>query len=113
MITKVCFEGKDKNMCYFETFEGYDLRVKSFEDGIATIDVMMGYEISSFLEVIVGCFSERSNFTRELLYAYNCDKDTVLKGIKFKFNDIPILVTKANADVDKIYAEYCAKLKVS
>lgn len=113
MTTKVCFESKYQNMCYFETFDGYDLHVKSFEDGIATLEVVMGYEISSFLEVVVGCFDKHSNFTRELIYAYNCDKDTVLKGIKFEFNTIPILVTKANADVDKIYAEYYAKRKAN
>lgn len=87
------------------------LWVKSFENGIVTIDPTLGCTINSFAEIVAGCFDEESNFTSELFPAFDCDEDTSFTGIKFEFNGVTLLVTKENADADKIYAEYKAGME--
>ena len=79
--------------------------VNSFENGIATISPMPGCTIHSFAKVVADCFDESSNFANELLEAFNCDEGTIFTGIKFDFNGVSILVTKKNADANKIYSE--------
>ena len=89
------------------------LWVESFEDGIATIDPMLGCTINSFAEVVAGCFDEDSNFASVLLQAFDCDEGTAFAGIKFKFNGVTLLVTKENADANKIYAEWKAGMEAN
>lgn len=89
------------------------LWVESFEDGIATIDPVSGWTINSFAEVVAGCFDEDSNFASVLLQAFDCDEGTTFTGIKFKFNDVTLLVTKKNADANKIYAEWQAGIEAN
>lgn len=85
--------------------------VKSFETGIATIDY--GSEITDVAEVVAGCFDKDSNFASELLKAFDCDENTVFTGIKFDFNGVTVMVTKENADEDKLYAEWCAGMNAN
>ena len=74
---------------------------------------MPGCNIWGFAELIAGCFDEDSNFASELLRAYDCDENTPFTGIKFEFNGVTILVTKENADKDKIYAEWNAGMEAN
>ena len=109
MATMVFFEGiweYDNKTHMFRTFDGKKLWIKSFEDGVAVADPMPGCRITDFAELVAGCFDEDSNFVFELLRTYNCDGDAPFTGIKFEFNGVTILVTKENADKDKIYAEW-------
>lgn len=93
--------------------------VSSFENGIATIDPMCGSMITDVAEVVAGCFAEGSNFASELrsycpnLKVFDCDENTAFTGIKFEFNEVTVMVTKENADKDKIYAEWKAGMKAN
>ena len=90
-----------------------NLWVKSFENGIATVDPMCGCSITSFAETVAGCFDRDSNFAHQLLTAYNADMDAVLKGIQFDFNGVTLLVTEENADKDKILKEWNAGMEAN
>lgn len=96
----------DRSISRLVTTPNGTLCVKSFENGIATLDTMPGCIISSFAKVVAGCFDEDSNFVSELLKSFACDEGTEFTGIKFEFNGVTIFVTKENADADKIYAEW-------
>jgi len=114
--TKVYFEeiwDYDKKTRIFRTSKRDSLWVKSFEDGVAVADPMCGCSITSFAEMIAGCFDEDSNFKSELFRAFNCDENTAFTGIQFDFNGVTLLVTKENADKDKIYAEWDAGMKAN
>lgn len=114
--TKVYFEGiydYDKKTRIFRTSKRDSLWVKSFEDGIAVADPMCGCSITSFAEMIAGCFDEDSNFTSELFSAFNCDENTAFTGIQFDFNGVTLLVTKENANEDKIYEEWKAGMEAN
>lgn len=89
------------------------LWVSSFENGIATIDPMCGSMITHVAEIVAGCFDEDSNFASELLKAFGCDENTAFTGIKFDFNEVTVMVTKENADKDKIYAEWQAGMEAN
>ena len=97
----------DSAIRIFRTSNGPSLMI-GFENGIALVDVPAGYGILSFAEIIAGCFDKDSNFISELLIAFNCDEDTSFTGIQFEFNGITLLITKENADKDKIYATWNA-----
>ncbi len=86
----------------------YTIQVKSFENGVVTIAPMNDSTITTVAEIVAGCFEDHSNFTRELFRAFECDKNTAFTGIKFNINEVTIMVTKENADEDKIYAEWKA-----
>ncbi len=116
MATRVSFDkiwDYDKKTRIFRTSSGHSLWIKSFENGIATADPMGSCTITSYAEMIAGCFDEDSNFTSELLRAFDCETDTNFIGIQFEFNCVMILVTKENADKDKIYAEWNAGMKAN
>lgn len=116
MATKVYFDeiwDYDKETRIFRTSSRDTLWIKSFKDGIATADPMCGCTITSFAEMIAGCFDEDSNFTSELLRAFDCEADTNFIGIQFEFNGVMLLVTKENADKDKIYAEWNAGMEAN
>lgn len=89
------------------------LWVKSFENGIATIDPMCGTCITEFAAIVAGCFDEESNFGNEVLSAFDCDENTTFTGIMFEFNGVTLTVTKENADKDKIYEEWDAGMKAN
>lgn len=114
--TRVYLVGNSCNGNYI--FQAFNERrtkfyVISFINGIVTIDPMMGTDISDFAELIVGCFEKKSNFIDKVSQVFNCPKNNVLKGITFEFNDVNILVTKNDADVNKIYAKYKAGLEAN
>lgn len=114
--TKVYFEeiwDYDKQTRIFRTTKRESLWVKSFENGIAVADPMCGCTITSFAELIAGCFAEDSNFVSELFRAFDCDEKTAFTGIQFDFNGVTLLVTKENADKDKIYAEWNAGMEAN
>ena len=114
--TNVYFEeisNYDKKTRIFRTSKRDLLWIKAFENGIAVADPMCGCSITSFAEMIAGCFDEDSNFKSELLIAFDCDENTAFKGIQFNFNGVILLVTKENADKDKIYAEFQAGLEAN
>lgn len=87
------------------------LWVSSFENGIVTINPTYGSTITSFAEIIAGCFDESSNFTYELSKAMGYSENTIFTGIKFDFNGITIMVTKENANKDKILANWNSSMK--
>ena len=109
MATKVYFAGiwENDGTRIFRTSDGDSLWITSFKDGIAVADPIGGH-IKDFSELIAGCFDEDSNFIAELLSAFDYEENTPFTGIKFDFNEVTILVTKENADKDKIYAEWQA-----
>lgn len=111
MATRVYFDeiwDYDKTTRIFRTSGRDTLWVSSFENGIATVDPMCGSEITAFSGLIAGCFEEGSNFEAELRKGFDCDSETALTGIQFEFNEVTVLVTKENADTDKIVAEWRA-----
>lgn len=87
--------------------------VISFINGIVTIEPMMGTAIRDFAELVVNCFEKKSTFIDKVSQVFNCPKNNVLKGINFEFNDVNILVTKEDADVNKICAKYEAGLEAN
>lgn len=89
------------------------LWVSSFENGIATVDPMCGSTITEFAAMVAGCFEADSNFTEELLSAFECEEGTEFNGIKFEFNGVTLVVTKENADAEKIYAEWNAGMEAN
>lgn len=82
------------------------LWVESFENGIAVVTPAGGSNIVTFAAEIAGCFHEYSNFGSEVLKAFNCVKNVAFIGIQFEFNGATVLVTKENADADKIYEQW-------
>ncbi len=89
------------------------LWVSSFEDGIATVDPMCGSTITEFAETVAGCFADESNFGDEVIKAFECDENATFTGIKFEFNGVTLVVTKENADKDKIYEEWNAGIEAN
>ncbi len=89
------------------------LWVKSFDDGIATVDPMIGSSITDFAEIVAGCFADDSNFGDEIIEAFDCDENATFIGIKFEFNGVTLVVTKENADKDKIYEEWNAGMEAN
>ena len=93
----------------------HDIYVEDFNDGIVETHVLVGTSIELYAEVIAGCFKTKSNFAKEVIRAYKkmcgLDKDTEIKGIKFNFNDVEILVTKENANVKDIIKQYYDGIK--
>ncbi len=89
------------------------LQVESFENGVVTIDPMYDSTITTVAEIVAGCFEKDSNFTRELFRAFECNENTAFTGIKFTFNEVTVMVTKENADKDKIYAEWKAGVEAN
>lgn len=112
--TRVYFEGiwEHNNISrIFRTIGNDSIRnlwVEGFEDGIVTVDPVAGCNINIFAEAVAGCFNDDSNFGTEVLRAYDCDENATFTGIKFKFNDVTLIVTKENADADGIYKEWNA-----
>lgn len=87
--------------------------VKSFEDGIATVNPICGCTITEFAETVAGCFADGSNFGDEVLKAFDCEENDTFTGIKFEFNGVTLVVTKENADKDKIYEEWNAGMEAN
>lgn len=74
----------------------YTFFVSSFENGIATIDLLCDSIFTDVADIILGCFNNDSNFKAQLFKAFGCNKDTPFSGIKVNFNDVSILFTKKN-----------------
>ena len=117
--THVYFEGiwdHNNTSRIFRTIGNNAIRtlwVEGFEDGIVTVDHVAGCSIDTFAEAVAGCFNEDSNFGTEVLRAYNCDKNSTFTGIKFKFNGVTLVVTKENADKDRIYKDWKAGMEAN
>lgn len=84
--------------------------VRMLNGNIAFVAPMETCHISSFSEIVAGCFKEESNFGEEIRKAFNCKENFTLNGIRFEFNGVTILVTKENADSEKIYAEWKTRM---
>lgn len=97
-----CFKLMGKNLC---------LGVDSFENGIANILPMHMLSVKESAEIVSGLFDESSNFKSELFKAFKCNENTIFKGISFDFNQINLLITKENAEVNKIYEMYTLALE--
>ncbi len=111
MATKVNFYRiweHDNKTRIFQTLNNGFLWVSSFKDGIAVVEPSWGSDIDSFSSLVAGCFDDCSNFEIELCKAFDYDFETTLNGIQFEFNGVTILVTKENADKDKIVEEWRA-----
>lgn len=106
----------DKTFFCFHLFEiassiGNTLYVQSFENGVVTIKPNPSCFIEDFATVVAGCFAEDSNFAEELKFAFGCKDDTEFKSIKFEFNGKTIVVTKENADADRITADWWSRVR--
>lgn len=93
--------------------EDCDLYVEGFENGIITVNPAAGCSIYTFAEALAGCFSEDSNFCTEVLEAYNCDENTTFTGIKFEFSGVTLIVTKENANKNRIFSDWKAGLEAN
>ena len=115
MVTRVYFKeicGNNHKTRIFETFTRETLKVNSFKNGIAVIEIY-SEQIIKYSELIAGCFEEDSNFEAELCEAFDCDPATTLDAILLESTGkwVTLLVTKENADKDKINAEWEASVK--
>lgn len=114
-ITSVYFTGLSKYdkqvRCFKIIGKPKTLEIRSFENGIAIQEAEYSRTIQENAEILVGLFNKDSNFKAELFKAFGCSEDTKFKGIQFKFDAVTILVTKENADVDKIVEEYHLGIK--
>lgn len=106
-VTNVHYVKRVKKVRRFK-IEGktYDLKVDSFENGIAYILPIYMISINELAEIISDLFNESSNFKSELFKAFNCNSDTEFIGIQFEFNFVNFLITKENADANKICEMY-------
>lgn len=117
--TRVYYEGiweHNNSTHIFRTIGNNAIRtlwVEGFEDGIVTVHPVAGCSIDTFAEAVAGCFNEDSNFGTEVLGAYNCDKNSTFTGIKFEFNGVTLVVTKENADKDRIYKDWKAGMEAN
>ena len=108
MATKLQFDkiwkGYDeKESIIFRTSDDRrTLWVTSFENGIATVEPGASYNIYEFAEMVVACFEKELDFEGELNTVFGCNPKTAFKGIEFTFNDATVMVSKKNADKDKI-----------
>ncbi len=80
------------------------LLVKDIDkDGIVTVDSRTdGCKDADIISLVVGCFEDESNFGSAVLSQFNCPTDIKFSGIRFEYYDIPVLVTKDNANVSAI-----------
>lgn len=105
MVTVVTFDESwtdgDK---LFRTQGRSSFWVKSFKNGVVTVDVPAGAEITKFSEMIVGCFRIGSNFEEEIKKVFNSKDD--LKMIQFDFNGVTVSVTKENLSVKAIVSKW-------
>jgi len=101
------YDGKTR---IFKTFDGplSTLWVKSYEDGIVTIDPTAGTTITQFAKVLAGCFNEYSNFEFVVKKAFKLPAHTAFTGIRFTFNGATVLVTHENCN--KIYEMWQAEM---
>ncbi len=110
--TRVYFEGiwkYDNTSHIFRTIGNKAINtlwVESFDNGIVTVGPTTGCTLNDFAEILEGCFNEKSNFGTEVMKAYNCDENTTFTGIRFKFNNVTVTVTKENANKDAILKEW-------
>lgn len=91
----------------FRTFDGKMIWVKSHEDGVFVIVPTAGSTIQNTAKMAAECFEECSNFATavgihfEQEYSFHD-----LKGIRFDFNGVDVLVTHENANVKQIVQIY-------
>ena len=98
--------------CLFRTQNGEWFWVKSFEDGVATLEPMTAVDIDHFASIIEGCFNPNSNFETELKKAFELKER--LKKIRFKFGGITISVKRKTANSKTIKSNWEEKnLKIS
>lgn len=105
MTTNVYFDG---NWTMVQGQPNVFFKVLKFEEGIAEIDVPSTMDVASFARAVAGCFKPHSNFGKMMKKKFESTEH--FRAIKFKFNDIPITVTKSNANAEKIIREYFSKL---
>ena len=117
--TRVYYEGiweRNNSTHIFRTIGNIAIRtlwVEGFEDGIVTVNPVVGCNIKTFAAAVAGCFNDDSNFGSEVLRAYDCDEKATFKGIKFECNGVTLTVTKENADVERIYQEWTAGMEAN
>lgn len=80
--------------------------VTGFKEGIVDITVSPSYDIEDVLDAVMGCFETCSNFKNEVLKVYNCDTNTVFKGIRVEHCDMFFVVTASTINKDGILAKY-------
>ena len=69
--------------------------------GVVEVEPMIGESIDSFINTIVGCFYEYSNFGIEICKAF--DTRYLPNAVHFVFNSAEVFVTYENADPERIY----------
>ena len=113
MATKVYLSGTwdfGKKSYVFRSLDGYDsLWVEAYVGGIAVVTPGVNESVDGFAALIAGCFEEGSNFEEELCKAFKCDYP--LEAIQYDFNRAVGMVTKRNANKDRIAEEIIAGMR--
>lgn len=100
---------KDEDIASFEEVVTVTRPFKldlTFEDGYANILPRPGEDIFVFITNISYLNSSNSNFRSEVLKAFNCDKNTEFKGIRFVFNFAEVTITEQDVSKNDIYAAW-------
>ncbi len=84
----------------------YNISVKSFKDGVATISIACIDKTITVSEIVAGCFDKYSNFESELLRAFNADKNTGFIGIDLELNGLTVMIRKRKHNKQRIYTEW-------
>lgn len=96
----------DKTSRMFYTAGRKCLKVLDFDNGIVVCEPILGDEITSYYEMIAGCFEKSSNFKEELLKGYGKAENELFHTIKFKFNGVRYFVYSPNFDEETILKQY-------
>lgn len=80
--------------------------VNDFKEGIVDVTASPSNDIEDVVDVVMGCFETCSNFRNEVFKVYNCDTNTVFKGIRVEHCDVVFVVTESSIDKYQILAKY-------
>ena len=80
------------------------ISVASYSHGWATIVPSPVCYIGDLAELVEGCFLNGSNFSKEVMRAF--EFNSVFCGIEFEFNEVHIMVNYKNFQKEKIIAQY-------
>lgn len=82
----------DGSLC-FKVQSGQWFRIVSLNKGVAVLDTLTAISIEEFVEIVVGCFDEKSN-----MFGF--------QSIEFEYNGFKAVVKASDADVQKLLSEY-------
>ena len=80
------------------------------KNGIITIEAIEDTPIKPFVQFVADIFHPESNFVSTVCDLYKVSTDN-FKAIKFEFNGAQLIVSKTNANAQKIYNEWERQIK--